>query len=111
MATIQIVGGGFQNAQGQPIANGSLTFKLSKNGAVGVTNVCPGLTVTVALDDTGNVAASSAFYLWPNDVMTPDDTYYTMNVMTALGQLVGTRYVRVLSSPNPFDLSNLAPAF
>ena len=112
MSTVnQIVGGAFQNAQGNVLANGYLLFELSQYGIVNTTTkVCAGYKIRVPLNSSGSVASSPAYSLWPNNVLIPSNTFYTLSAYSASGQLVwGPNPVVITSSPSPFDLGTLIP--
>jgi hypothetical protein len=107
----QIIGGGFQDAAGNPLANGTLIFELSQDeqsptpGQIGASR-----KVTVTLDSTGNIPASPAVYIWANDSLNPLNSYYRVTAYTALGQPVwGPQNQQVLSSPSPFNLNAWVP--
>jgi len=106
-----ISGGAFQDSSGNPLANGYLTIQLSQDGVVNTsTMVCSGYEITVKLDANGNVISSPAQTIWPNDVITPSGTFYTIYAYSANGQLVwGPSYNQILSTPTPFDLGSLTP--
>jgi hypothetical protein len=110
MSMVQIVGGAFQNTEGQPLANGTLTFALSQDAQVSGQEICSGDIVTVNLDDTGNVPTSPATDIWPNDQLSPTNTFYTISAYSAEGQLVwGPNAQQILSNPSPFNLGALVP--
>jgi hypothetical protein len=53
---------------------------------------------------------SPAQYLWPNDVITPANTFYTVSAYTSAGQLVwGPNSQQVLSSPSPYNIGPWVP--
>jgi hypothetical protein len=101
----QIIGGGFIDSLGNPLANGYLILSLSQDGIVnGTTQVCAGREIVVPLDSNGNVVTSPPYYLWPNDVITPSGTFYVVSAYTSKGQLVwGPNAQTVLKTPSPFD--------
>ena len=102
----QIVGGSFQDSEGNLLANGSLLFELSQDGVVNThTKVCAGYTIHVPLNSSGSVASSPVQNLWPNDVLNPSGTFYTVTAYSASGERVwGPNYQSVLHTPSPFDL-------
>jgi hypothetical protein len=111
MAINQISGGAFQDSVGNVLANGYLVFRLNQDATV-TTNpqICSDYEVTVPLDENGNVVLSPAYSFWPNDQLTPSNTFYTVTAYSASGQLVwGPSYNRVLSSPSPFDIGAWTP--
>lgn len=107
----QITGGGFQDALGNPLANGYMLFELSQDAQVnGTTQIAAGFVVKVPLDGSGNIITSTAQSVWPNDVLSPTGTFYNVSVYSALGQLVwGPNPQQVLSSPSPFDIGVWVP--
>jgi hypothetical protein len=112
MSTVnQITGGAFQDPEGNPLANGYLTFEISQAGLVNTnTAVCSERLITVPLDSSGNVVVSTVYSLWPNDVITPSGTFYHVSAYTSKGQLVwGPNAQTVLSSPSPYNISVWIP--
>lgn len=110
MATkVQITGGGFQDAEGNPLAGGSLVFQLSQDSSVNNgTEIAAGIKISVLLDSGGNV--SGTVNIWPNDVISPANTFYNVTAYTANGQLVwGPNSQQVLSSPSPFNIGAWVP--
>lgn len=108
-AKIQLSGGAFQDALGNVVANGYMIMQLSQDaqvtGSSPEVQITAGRTIKVLLDASGNIKASPAQYAWPNDVLTPANTYYIVSVYTAAGQLVwGPNAQQILSSPSPFDV-------
>jgi hypothetical protein len=106
---VQLSGGAFQDALGNVVANGYIIMQLSQDaqvtGASPEIQITAGRTLKVTLDGSGNVNASPAQSVWPNDVLTPANTYYIVSVYTASGQLVwGPNAQQVLSSPSPYDV-------
>jgi hypothetical protein len=84
---------------------------LNQDGMVtGVGQVCAGIKITVPLNSSGNVVTSPAVYVWPNDVISPINSFYIVSGYTANGQLAwGPNHQQVLSSPSPFDLDAWIP--
>jgi len=108
----QVSGGGFQDALGNVVANGYMLFSLSQDSQVnGSTQIAAGYTVKINLDSSGNIITSPAQYVWPNDVLTPNGTFYNVSVYSAVGQLVwGPNAQQVLSSPSPYNVGAWIPA-
>ena len=105
MATVnQVIGGVFP-------ANGYLLFRLNKDAVVNSsTLVSSGKVITIPLDSSGNIVVSPAYSLWPNNVLTPSDSYYLVWAYTPAGQLIwGPNAVKVLSSPSPFNIGTVTP--
>jgi hypothetical protein len=112
MSTVnQIVNGAFQDPEGNPLANGFLLFELSQDGVVNTsTRVCAGHTIRVPLNSSGDVPSSPIYSLWPNTVITPSTTFYTLSAYSSTGQLVwGPNPVSITASPSPLDLGTLIP--
>lgn len=84
-----IVGGGFQDASGNPLSNGWLVFSLSHDSNIAVLGgpngmqVAAGLQVTLFLNGLGNIVPNS--YLWTNDSLTPFGSYYRVNAFNFQG--------------------------
>lgn len=102
--TNQVTGGNWRDISGDPLANGHLTLMLSQDATANTdTQICAGYEVTIPLDSSGNIVTSPAYDVWPNDVLTPSNTFYQVSAYSANGELVwGPAYVRVLSTPSPF---------
>ena len=74
----------FQDPSGAPLANGTVTFRLSTDVMAGSVQLSASRLVKASLDSGGNLAIN----LWPNNQMTPTGTVYIVKAYTALGQLV-----------------------
>lgn len=101
-----IIQGNFQDLEGNPLANGYLTFKLTADAQInGVGQIGAGAITTVPLDATGNATGQQG--IWPNDQMVPTDTQYVITAYSAAGQPVWQKTAVIPSSPTPFPLQNL----
>jgi hypothetical protein len=118
MATVQIYGGGFTLADGQPIAfssgvpnpYGTITFRLSQDATVLNTNqICPP-TVSFALNNLGSIPQSANAQLWPNTALVPSGTFYYMSVYDGTGALVYGPINVVIAGAGPINLATLTPA-
>jgi len=112
MSTInQIVGGSFADSEGNLLANGYLLLQLNQDEVVNTsTLICSGLVVKVPLDSNGNVVTSPAHSFWPNDLITPSGSFYTVSAYTKNGERVwGPNVQQILSSPSPFDIGAWVP--
>lgn len=105
---VQLTGGAFQDPSGNPLANGYLLMQLSQDASVnGVDQIAAGIELKISLDANGNVVTSPAQYVWPNDVLTPANTFYMVSAYTAAGQLVwGPNAQQVFSTPSPYDIGS-----
>ena len=118
MAKNQIVGGNFQDSEGNVLAFGSVEFVLSQDEAIYTAlspivlagEVAAGIPISVALDGTGNVPVSPAVYLWPNDQLVPAGSTYSVTAFNQYGARVWGPYpFPIPSSPDPFNLEYLVP--
>lgn len=85
MALRQIINGSWQDAMGNPLNLGYLTFRLNTDGQAGV-QVAAGRLVVVPLDAFGNIAGVVS--MWTNDSLTPAGTVYDIRAYTFKGQEV-----------------------
>jgi hypothetical protein len=139
MAKRQIVGGNFQDAAGNPLAYGYLTFRLVSDGSGSLSQVVAGILVTVPLDVNGNVAESGDFgfelengtgvilledgvdillledqtgddvELWVNSSLLPSGTVYRIKAYSAAGQLAWQSENVIPAGAGAYDLGTLAP--
>lgn len=107
----QIIGGGFQDSEGNLLANGYLQLQLNQDETVNTsTLICSGLVITVPLDVNGNIVTSPAYSFWPNDLISPSGSFYTVTAFTQSGERVwGPNSQQILSSPSPFDVGAWVP--
>jgi hypothetical protein len=106
---VVITGGGFQDAEGNPLANGFLIFQLSQDASVNnTTEITAGSKVNVPLGSGGSVSGTPS--IWPNDVLVPANTFYLVSAYNENGQLVwGPNAQQVLSTPSPFNIGAWVP--
>lgn len=87
MAQRQIINGNWQDALGNPLAFGYLTWRLNTDATTGTnTQIAAGRVVTVPLDAFGNIDGVVSF--WPNDQLTPSGTTYNIKAYDFRGQFV-----------------------
>lgn len=79
---VELVGGNFQDSQGNLLVNGYLKMKLSSDEEVNDSLICSGIEITVTLDANGNAVAGQ--YIWGNDVM-------SRRIVITLSQLIPRR--------------------
>ena len=75
VSPVQLVGGSFQDPEGNLLANGYLTFVLSQDESVNDSQICAGVEVKILLNADGSVITSPAQSLWGNDQMLPINSY------------------------------------
>lgn len=118
MAKVQLINGAFQDASGNPLANGTLLVQLSQDALLsgGQGQVSGEIKVAITLDSSGNVLGSSTSpsgpnqYLWPTDEMTPSGVSYTVWAYAFNGQLAwGPNYNLTVPTGSTYDLGNWAP--
>ena len=86
----------FQDASGNPLALGSVTFRLSTDistATSGGVQIAAKRLVTVELDASGNCSV----LLWPNDTLVPSGSVYFVQAYTAQGQPAWTGQITVTS--------------
>lgn len=112
---VQIIGGPFQDALGNPISNGYLLFQLQHDCTVlgGAGHVVGNAAVRVPLDINGNIQGTvvgSPIFIWPNNLMSPS-TNYLIWAYDASNRLVwdNPQSQQVLSSPSPFNINAWVP--
>ena len=109
---IQIEGGLFQNFEGSPLANGYLIVQLSHDEQE---SVDPGLVtglpkIKITLDSNGNIPASPAVMIWPNDQLLPGNSFYTVVGYASDGaQVFGPQYWNLTSAVSPYNVANQQP--
>jgi len=110
MAQVVIHGGAFQDAAGNPIANGYLRMWLSHDSqeSTGPGEVAGALAVRVPLDGSGNILGTVS--IWPNAVLNPSGSYYLVELYTANG-IKAWKAPQQWTIPNttPFDVGTLVP--
>lgn len=114
MYLTQIINGEFQDCFGNRAANGYITLELSADAvalAPDTASVAAGKVIQVSLDANGNVPSSPAVFVAANDKLNPANSYYTMKVYLANGQLFwGPHYVSILYNGGMFDLGSIVPS-
>ena len=108
----QLLGGAFQDSEGNPLSLGYLKMKLSQDASVsGVGNICSGIEITIQLDVNGNVVASPAQSVWANTggVLSPINTYYHVTGYTAAGQRAWGPNNQQVAAGATFNLSSWVP--
>ena len=107
----QLTGGSFQDVLGNLLANGYLLMELSQDAQTNTgIQIAAGTIVKIPLDASGNIVTSPAYSVWPNDVLSPANTFYNVSAYKANGQLVwGPNAQQVFSTPSPFNVGVWVP--
>lgn len=106
MSIHQIFGGSFQDAGGNVLANGSITFQLSSPAMVsGTGQIVQAVVQTFTLNTSGSVPASTP--LWGNDQLTPSGTYYIVRIFNTAGALVRGPENWIITGASPIDLGTI----
>lgn len=104
---IVLTGGNFQDNQGNKIANGTVTFLLNVDSETqSLYQIVSKTTISVGLDANGNIAGTPAF--WTTTILTPSNSYYTVKVFTAKGQLVWGPNYMTIPNTSPFNIATWA---
>lgn len=89
----QLLGGAFQDTEGNVLANGYLKFFLNQDEVVAGLQICSGVEIRIQLDSAGNVASSTSTppasnqFIWATDVLLPINAFYKVTGYTATGQI------------------------
>lgn len=108
---VQLIGGAFQDNEGNPLALGYLLFELSQDAQIaGVGNIASGITTRINLDANGNVIQTPGQFIWGNDQMLPINAYYRVTGYTAQGQPAwGPNNQQVIGNGGTFNLNTWVP--
>lgn len=108
---VQLIGGAFQDSEGNVLANGYLMMKLNQDELVaGVGQICSGIEIRINLTALGSVSTSPAQLVWGNDQMSPVNAYYRVSGFDSRGQLAwGPNNQQVIGSGGTFDVGTWVP--
>lgn len=107
---VQLVGGRFQDSEGNPLASGYLRFFLNQDATItGIGSICSGIYVQVKLDANGSVAQAPPQYIWGNDQMSPTNSFYRVFAYASTGQLAWGPNNQQISGTGTFDLGAWTP--
>jgi len=73
----------FQDASGEPLEFGSVTFTLNTDAMAGDSQICAGRVNLFLLDGSGSFTGM----IWKNSDLTPAGTTYRVKAYTSEGQL------------------------
>lgn len=111
---VQIIGGPFQDALGEPLANGHLVFQLQHDAVALNVGQIVGASVKVPLDANGYIQGTIGgipVFIWPNDQLLPANGNYLIWAYDAVNRQVwdNPQVQRVLSTPSPFNTNAWIP--
>lgn len=112
---VQITGGPFQDALGNPLSNGYLIFQLQHDAvAPNIGLILGNISVRVPLDINGYIQGTvtgAPVYIWPNNVLLPAGGTYIVWAYTSTNQLAwdNPQIQSVLSNPNPYNVNVWVP--
>lgn len=109
MAQRQVIGGNFQDALGNPLNGGKITFRLTTDAVASGNQVVQGVLVSALLDSSGSI--SGTVLLWPNDQLSPSGTVYRIKVYTTAGEQAWESENAIPSGVGSFDIGTLVPLF
>jgi len=113
---VQLIGGAFQDAEGNLLVNGYLKMRLSQDSSVNTSQVASGVELTIQLDSAGNVASSSSTppaanqLVWGNDQLSPVNSFYRVTGYKSNGQPAwGPNNQQVIGNGGTFDVGTWVP--
>jgi len=108
---VQLIGGNFQDNEGNVLAGGYLKVRLSSDENIaGVGQICAGVVTTLTLDANGAIDTSTPQYVWGNDQMLPVNSFYIVEGFKADGQLAwGPNNEQVFGSGGTYDVGQWIP--
>ncbi len=108
---VQLIGGQFQDNEGNLLVLGYLRLRLSSDeNVVGVGQIAAGIVTQINLNSSGSVDTSAPQLVWGNDQMTPLNSFYVVTGYTAAGQLAwGPNNEQVTGSGGTFDVGTWIP--
>src|ERR1039457_6648626 len=102
VSKVEVINGNFQDCQGNVLANGYLTLRLSSDEEVNDSIICSGVDIRIQLDVNGNVVSGQS--VWGNDQMIPVNSYYRVTGYTAAGQVsYGPNNQQIIGNGGTFD--------
>ena len=112
---MQLVGGPFQDALGNPLSNGYLVMQLQHDAvALNTGQIMGNMAVHIPLDINGYIQGTvlgNPIYIWPNNVLLPANGNYLIWAYDSSNRLAwdNPQVQQVLSSPNPFNVDAWVP--
>lgn len=110
VSRVQLVGGSFQDSNGEVLSNGYLILKLSQDEVVNSSQVCSGIEIKVLLDQDGSVVTSTPQNIWGNDQLLLANSYYRVTGYSSKGQISwGPNSQQVVGDGGTFDVGTWSP--
>lgn len=108
VSKVQLTGGNFQDAEGNLLSGGYLSFRLNQDGNVNDSLICAGIAIQINLDGYGAIIAGQ--YVWGNDQLSPVNSYYRVTGYTSKGQIAwGPNNQQVTGNGGAFDVGTWIP--
>jgi hypothetical protein len=114
-AKVQLIGGPFQDALGNPLSNGYLVMQLQHDAvALNTGQIVGNASVRIPLDINGYIQGTvtgAPLYIWPNDILSPSGGNYIIWAYDSVNRLVwdNPQIQQVLSTTNPFNANVWVP--
>lgn len=108
---VQLIGGNFQDNEGNVLALGYLILRLSSDEQVpGVGQIAAGISTRINLNSSGSVDTLTPQLVWGNDQMVPANNFYIVEGYTAAGELAwGPNNEQAIGSGGTFDVGTWVP--
>jgi hypothetical protein len=108
---VQLIGGNFQDSEGNVLANGYLTLTLNQDATIiGVGQIASHVNVKILLNSSGSIDTTTPQSVWGNDQMSPVNSYYEVKGYKENGQPAwGPNYQQVIGSGGTFDVGTWVP--
>jgi hypothetical protein len=113
---VQLIGGEYQDSEGNVLADGYLILRLNQDSVVNTSQVCAGIDIKIQLDSDGNVASSTSTppapdqFVWGNDQLTPINSFYKISGFANNGQPSwGPNNCQIIGDGGTFDMGTITP--
>lgn len=112
---VQLIGGPFQDALGNPLANGFLIMRLQHDAvALNTGQIVGNISIRIPLDANGKIqgtVSGPAVMVWPTDTLLPAGIKYRIWAYDSSNRLAwdNPQLQSVNSTPNPFNVNAWIP--
>lgn len=111
---VQLVGGPFQDALGNPLSNGYLVFQLQHDAvALNSGQIMGNMSVRVPLDINGRIQGTvvgAPVFIWPNSALLPAGGNYIIWAYDSVNKLAWDNpQIQQVGSANPFNVNTWVP--